>query len=576
MRYSNIACLASVVLAQAAPLYAQQKERPNIIWITCEDISPYMSAYGADVVNTPNIDRLAADGIQFQSMYTTAGVSAPSRSCLITGMYPTSIGTGNMRTKVMNPKTRAMLGQPAYSACLPADVRCFSELMRMDGYYCTNCQKEDYQFDPPVTAWDESSPAATYRNRPDGKPFFSVFNLFVTHESQLFNQSYLFKEHPELLLRADQIKSLPPYYKDTQTAREAWARMLSNSQMMDWQVGQIIKQLKEDGLYDNSYIFFFSDHGGTLPWMKREILERGTHIPFIVKLPKSKMAGTKNNDLLSEVDIAPTVLSLAGVQIPDYMQGQAFMGTQAVKTKRKYVFAGRDRMDECRDRVRSVRDSRFRYIYNFHPELPKYQDISYRRGMPMMQEMLTMYKEGKLNDAQADWFKPSKPQEELYDVVNDPDEIHNLATDSTYHDKLVELRKAFRTWINEVGDMGYIPEPEMIRNWWKGEDHEPLTAEPVVKKQGKGYVIECATEGASIGYKIMKVGQKDAPIERKTVDYDMALVTRKQPHGSIVKVSTPWAVYKKGQVISLKSDEYLLVNAHRIGYTPSVKEFKEK
>lgn len=574
MKYSSYACLASAMLLQAIPLSAQKADRPNIVWITCEDISPYMSAYGADAVKTPNIDQLAADGIQFQSMYTTAGVSAPSRSCLITGMYPTSIGTDNMRTKVINPKTRALLGQPAYSACLPTDVKCFSELMRMEGYYCSNCQKEDYQFDPPVTAWDESSPAATYRNRPADKPFFSVFNLFVTHESQLFKQSYLFDEHPELLVSADNIKRLPPYYKDTPTAREAWARMLSNAQLMDWQVGQIIKQLKDDGLYDNSYIFFFSDHGGTLPWMKREILERGTHIPFIVKLPNNCQAGLKNTDLLSSVDIAPTVLSIAGVQIPDYMQGQAFLGEQAVKTKRKYVFAGRDRMDECRDRVRSVRDSRFRYIYNFHPELPKYQDIGYRRGLPMMQEMLKMYDEGLLNDAQADWFKPTKPQEELYDVINDPDEIHNLATDSAYHNKLVEMRKAFRSWINEVGDMGYIPEPEMVSNWWNGEEHEPVTAEPVVAKQGKGYVITCATKGASIGYKILKNGEIDKPIERKTVDYDMSLVIRKQPRGTTVKVSTPWTVYKEKQVICLKKDEYLLINAHRIGYTPTTIEFK--
>ena len=569
MEYTKYVCVISAAMAHFGILNAQGTERPNIIWITCEDISPYMSAYGADVVSTPNIDRLAADGIQFQSMYTTAGVSAPSRSCLITGMYPTSIGTGNMRTKVMNPKTRALLGQPAYSACLPEEVKCFPELMRIDGYYCTNCQKEDYQFDPPVTVWDES-----YRNRPSGKPFFSVFNLFVTHESQLFSQSYLFDEHPELVVKAEQIKKLPPYYKDTPTARQAWARMLSNSQMMDWQVGQIIKQLKEDGVYDNSYIFFFSDHGGTLPWMKREILERGTHIPFIVKLPKNRRAGTKNNDLLSEVDIAPTVLSIAGVKIPDYMQGQAFLGPQATETKRKYVFAGRDRMDECRDRVRSVRDSRFRYIYNFHPELPKYQDISYRRGLPMMQEMLQMHKDGQLDAVQDDWFKPTKPEEELYDVLSDPDEIHNLAADSAYSGKLLELRKAFRSWMDEVGDMGYMPEPEMVKNWWHGEDHEPVTAEPTVERHKDGFVIACATKGASIGYKILKKGQKDIPVERATVDYDLSLVVRKQPRGTAVKVPTPWTVYKAGQVVKLKKDEYLVVNAHRIGYTPTVKQFE--
>lgn len=562
----------SALLAQPLGMQAQQ-EHPNIIWITCEDISPYMSVYGSEVVKTPNIDQLANDGIRFQHMYTTAGVSAPSRSCFITGMYPTSIGTQNMRTKVLNPKTRALLGQPAYSACLPAEVKCFSEWMRLGGYYCTNCQKEDYQFDAPVTAWDESSPAASYRNRPKGQPFFSVFNLFVTHESQLFEQSFLFDEHPELVVSPDQINQLPPYYPDTQSVREAWARMLSNAQLMDYQLGQIVEQLKKDGLYDDSYIFFFSDHGGTLPWMKREILERGTHIPFIVKLPKNQLAGTLDTALHSAVDIAPTMLSIAGMDIPDYMQGQAFLGPQAVKEPRKYVFAGRDRMDECRDRVRSVRDQQFRYIYNFHPELPKYQDIGYRRSLPMMQEILDWHREGKLNAVQEDWFSPVKPQEELYDVTNDPHEIHNLAADPTYKEKLEELRKAFRTWLDEVGDMGYIPEPEMVRNWWKGEEHEPITAEPELVRQGNGYRIACATEGASIGYKILKKGHQDERVERTTVGYDMDLVVRKHPTGYPVKVSTPWTVYIPGQVISLRQDEYLLVNAHRIGYTPVTKSF---
>lgn len=237
-------------------LVAQQLQRPNIIWITCEDISPYMGTYGADIVKTPNIDRLAQEGMQFQSVYTTAGVSAPSRSCFITGMYPTSIGTQHMRTKVLNNATAAKLDHPSYSAVIPSYVKCFTEYLRMNGYYATNCEKEDYQFDAPVTAWDESSPAASYRNRPKGNPFFSVFNLFVTHESQLFKQSWLFDQHRELLISPDAVKKLPPYYKNTAEARACMARMLSNVQLMDEQVGEIIRQLKEDGVYDNSYIFF--------------------------------------------------------------------------------------------------------------------------------------------------------------------------------------------------------------------------------------------------------------------------------------------------------------------------------
>lgn len=547
--------------------------RPNIIWITCEDISPYMSTYGSDVVKTPNIDKLAQEGVQYQNMYTVSGVSAPSRSSLITGMYPTSIGTQHMRTQIVNPKTREKLNIPSYSACLPDEVRCFTEWLRLSGYYTSNCHKEDYQFSPPVTAWDESSVAASYRNAPKGKPFFSVFNLFVTHESQLFQQSYLFAEHPELLVKPELIKKLPPYYKDTPTVREAWARMLSNVQLMDYQLGLLIEQLKKDGVYDNSYVFFFSDHGGSLPWMKREILERGTHIPFIVKMPKGKNAGMKNNDLLSSVDIAPTILSLANVPIPRYMQGHAFLGKQASKDKRKYVFAARDRMDECVDRVRSVRDSRYRYIYNYIPNIPKYQPLSYREPLSMLKEMKQLYEEGKLDSVQADWFMPTKPIEELYDVLSDPDEIHNLAADPLYKDKLEELRRAFRRWADEVGDLSEKSEREMIAGWWKGDSKEPATATPIIKKVKGGIMITCSTQGASIGYKILEKGNKDEMVERVSVDYDMNFVNRKVPHGTIVKVSTPWNVYEPGKVIALKKNEYIIVNAHRIGYTPVVKEF---
>ena len=571
---SKVVIASSALLIQGGAMLAQKVERPNIIWITCEDISPYMSTYGADIVKTPNIDQLAREGMQFQSVYTTAGVSAPSRSCFITGMYPTSIGTQHMRTKVLSKTIAAKLDHPSYSAVLPPYVKCFTEYLRMNGYYTSNCQKEDYQFDAPVTAWDESSAAASYRNRPIGKPFFSVFNLFVTHESQLFKQSYLFDKYRNLLISPDQIHKLPPYYKNTAEARACMARMLSNVQMMDMQVGQIIEQLKKDGVYDNSYVIFFSDHGGTMPWMKREVLERGTHIPFIVKFPKGAHAGEKNTDLISSVDFAPTMLSLAGVKIPDYMQGQAFLGAQASKQKRKYVFAGRDRMDECTDRVRSVRDSRYRYIYNFMPNQPKYQAISYREGMPMMQEILKLHKEGQLDSVQDDWFKPTKPVEELYDVQNDPDEIHNLAADPAYQSKLIELRKAFRTWLNQVGDLSYMPEREMVANWWNGEDHEPQTAQPVLTKVKGGYKLSCPTLGASIGYKILAKGQKDEPLTRYSCDHDMTLVIRQKPNGTPVKVSTPWIVYQSGTIIKLKKGEHLLVNATRIGYTPAIKDFE--
>ena len=351
------------------------QSKPNIVWIVCEDISPYLSCYGNTIVKTPNLDQLAKEGVRYTHVYTTAGVCAPSRSSIITAMYQTSIGTQHMRT--LNGAAGAKYSPVQdYSAVIPDYVKCFPEYLRMNGYYCTNNEKQDYQFVPPVTVWDENGPAASWRNRPAGKPFFSVFNFFITHESQLF-----MRNNESLLVDTNKL-DVPPFYPDTKIVRHDIARLFSNIERMDAQMGELIKMLKDDGLYDNTYIFFYSDHGGALPWMKREVLERGIHIPFIIRFPHSKNAGTMNDELINSVDFGPTVLSLAGIKIPSYVQGQAFLGTQKSKIPRKYIFAGRDRMDTEYDRVRAVRDKRYEYLYNYEPDKPYYQNIEFRLSIP--------------------------------------------------------------------------------------------------------------------------------------------------------------------------------------------------
>jgi arylsulfatase A-like enzyme len=537
------------------PLYAQSKH-PNIIWITCEDISPFIGAYGDQLVKTPNIDQLAKEGIRYNSVYTTAGVCAPSRSDFITGMYPTSIGTQHMRT-IGDPKFQPV---PSYSAVIPDNVKCFPEYLRSVGYYCTNNEKQDYQFEAPVTVWDENSPAASFRNCPADKPFFSVYNLFITHESQLFGRT------DSLLVDSGKIV-VPPYYPDTKIVRHDMDRLFTNIERMDSQVGEIIKMLQQDGLYDNTIIFFFSDHGGALPWMKREILERGTHIPLIIHFPGGKNGGTVNNDLISAVDFAPTVLSLAGITIPNYMQGQAFLGGQKSKLSRKYVFAGRDRMDTEYDRVRMVRDKQFQYLYNYMPDQPYYQNIEYRLGIPMMKEFLSLRDEGKLDSFQMAWFK-NKPVEELYDIQNDPHELHNLADHPAYKNKLIELRNAFKSWTQSVGDMGGLPEKEMIRQMWNGENEAPVTADPEISKSINGVKISCRTKGASIGYRIIKKGSGQKP-ERHTIQsWDFGTVFHVVKNGDDHITAPSWKVYL-GEVITVNKDDTLLVSAMRIGYKPA-------
>ncbi|WP_339647689.1 sulfatase [uncultured Salegentibacter sp.] len=546
-------------------LNAQEKS-PNIVWIVCEDISPFIGAYGDSIVSTPNIDRLASEGVKYTRVFTVAGVCAPSRSSIITGMYPTSIGTQHMRTTAGDPKYMGE-GVPNYSAVIPAEVKAFPEFLRKAGYYTSNNEKEDYQFDAPVTVWDESSAAASYTNRPENAPFFSVYNLFVTHESQMFVP-------PDTLLVDPADVRVPAFYEDAPITRRNIAHLLTNIQIMDEQVGEIISHLKKEGLYEDSYIFFYSDHGGNLPWMKREILERGTHIPFVVKHPQGKYAGTTVSDLISSVDFAPTVLSIAGVELPSYFQGKAFLGEQSEKEKRSYIFAARDRMDELYDRVRAVRDTQFRYIYNYMPEKSRYQDLSYRKNMPLMKELLFLNETDQLDPPAAEWFKSPKPVEELYDVENDREELKNLVMDPQYKNKLKELRQALQNWIKEVGDMSEIPEKEMVLDlWWNGQGKAPTTDKAEVIETPGGYILQCATEGASIGYIILQDGQDLKGSEKKVHTWDgRRYFTDIQ--SKPIKVEPVWQVYDD-EVISLKKGEKLVVNAMRIGYQASLIEFNK-
>lgn len=554
--YGTIVCLLLLAKVHAKQV---EKKGPNIVWITCEDISPFIGVYGADLVKTPHIDQLAKEGVKYEHAYTAAGVCAPSRSSIITGMYPMSIGTQHMRTLSISPKLDRS-GLPAYSAVIPAHVKAFPEYLRRQGYFTTNNEKTDYQFEAPVTVWDECGPTAGYRNRPDDRPFFSIFNLFITHESQIFSRN------DGLLVDPANVK-VPPYYKDTPIVRKDIARMLTNIQRMDQHVGEVIQQLKEDGLYENTYIFFFSDHGGSLPWTKRELLERGTHIPLIIRYPGGEHAGTVNRQLVSAVDFAPSVLSIAGIPIPAYLQGQAFIGSERIETERKYVFAGRDRMDEKYDRVRSVRDTQFRYVYNYMPEQPSYQDLTYRKGIPMMMEMLELHKEGKLDAPQEAWFAAPKAVEELYNVKNDPHELHNLAEDPSYGAKLQELRVAFQEWTQLVGDLSDTPEKEMVFGWWKGQREPPITAKPIVNAGKDGLTLSCNTDGASIGYRIVKADEEEKKLTQKVRTWDMRWVFNRVNNGDEIAVEPLWEVYN-GTGINLQKGDKLIVQAMRIGFKP--------
>lgn len=425
--------------------YAQH-ERPNILWIVSEDNSPFLGSYGDAFATTPRLDKLAEEGVLYERVFSSAPVCAPSRSTLITGVSPTSMGTEHMRSQYR----------------IPDLIRLFPEYLRKAGYYTTNNAKTDYNLSPLEgrmnDAWDESSNKATYKNRDPGQPFFAVFNTAISHESSIHTPLDTLMHDPERV-------PIPVYHPPTPEMKRDWAQYYDRITQMDTWVGEILDELERDGLADNTIVFYYSDHGGVLGRSKRFLYESGLHVPLIIRFPKKYahlapgLPGTRQDRFVSFVDFAPTLLNLAGVPIPEYMQGQPFLGKQLGR-QLEYVFSFRGRMDERFDLSRSVRDRKYRYIRNFMPHKIYGQYIEYLWRAPSMQSWENAYREGRLDAIQAAFWKP-KPFEELYDIDADPDNVHNLAENPAYGQVLERMRNALAHWMLDAKDVGFIPEPMM-------------------------------------------------------------------------------------------------------------------
>lgn len=503
-------------------------EPPNILWVVVEDMGLYIPPFGDSTVSTPNLSRLAAEGIRYTNVYSPSGVCAPSRAAIATGMYPSGIGANHMRTGSNTDITHL----PAYEAVPPPAVKMFSEILRSNGYYCTNNYKNDYQFGAPVTAWDENDKNAHWRNRDKAKPFFSIFNIGVTHESGLF-EPY---EREELISRELEFP-IPPYLPDNEVVRRDMWKMYNNIALMDGQVGAILDQLEEDGLLEQTIIFFYADHGGPLPRQKRLVYDAGLKVPMIVRFPNKSNSGTIDERLISFVDFAPTILTLAGITPPEYLQGQNFIGENS--QERQYIHAAADRFDGMTDAIRAVRDSRFKYIRNYRPEQGYYLPVAYRERIPTMQELLRLRDNGQLDEIQSQWFRQQKPKEELFDCLNDPHELVNLSEKPEYQDKVIELRSEMDRWLAEIGDQPNLPERDLIDQLWNGAEEQLITANPVVVNSNGEIKLTCQTEGASIGYRV----------------------------SDTTNTKSPWKVYKRP--FSIEDGVLLEIQAHRLGYKPS-------
>lgn len=417
-------------------------DRPNILWVTSEDNSPYLGCYGDSLAQTPNLDRLAAQGVRYRNAFANAPVCSTARSTLIMGMHATSLGIQNHRSRVR----------------IPDDFQLYPVYLRRAGYYCTNNAKTDYNVANTGSPWDESSPEAHYRNRAVGQPFFAVFNLTTSHESQVAPKpgKTAFRVPPERIV-------LPPWHPGTPEIRRDWANYYDQITRMDEQVGALLAELEAEGLADETIVFYYSDHGGALPRGKRNIHDSGTRVPLIIRFPErwAHLAPAEPGGWVEQpvsfVDLPATVFRLCGVPIPEHFEGRPFLGEQEAEP-REHVFLYRGRMDERYDTVRAVRDRRFRYVRNYSPHRPWGQHYSYPfQVLPSMRSWFAEFEAGHCNEVQAAYWQP-KPSEELYELAADPHEIRNLAADPQYAEHLAELRQTLRDEIIATRDTGFIPE----------------------------------------------------------------------------------------------------------------------
>lgn len=446
---------ASLVLGNFANFSCAQTERPNILWILAEDFGPDLGCYGNQLVRTPNIDRLASEGMRCTNAFVTAPVCSPSRSALITGMYQTSIDAHQHRSH----------RDDGYK--LPEPIKIITEYFRAAGYFTANVTtpapgikgtgKTDFNFNV-----EKPFDGTDWNQRKPGQPFYAQINFNETHRT--FPENVPNPVDPEKV-------EFPPYYPDHPITRKDWAQYLDSTNRLDEKVGAVLKRLEEEKLLENTVIFFFGDNGQAHVRGKQWLYDGGIHVPLIVRWPGKIKPGTVSDDLISSIDITAASLAIAGIPIPKYMDGRDFLNPRT--PKREFIIAARDRCDETVDRIRCVRTMQFKYINNFYPERPytqinRYKEVQY----PVMRLMRRLLAAGKLDSIQAKFMAPTRPAEELYDIQKDPYEINNLAGQPASAAIIDEMRGILQQWIKETGDKGQYPEDPAIAAKWEKEQSQ--------------------------------------------------------------------------------------------------------
>ncbi len=436
----------------------------NIVWIIADDLSPDLSCYGSTEVSTPNIDRLAEEGARFTNAYVTCPVCSPSRSALITGMYQTSIGAHAHRSH----------RDDGYE--LPPPVRLITDYFRDAGYYTLNDHdsglgarnKTDFNFKhgKPFDGKD-------WRDREPGQPFYAQVNIFEPHRGRP-PDPWAFTEGIENPTDPDGVNP-PAYYPQDEISRRDWAGYLDAVRLLDEKVGRVLDRINEDDLADRTIVVFFGDHGRPMPRDKQFLYDGGIRVPLIIRWPGQLEPGSVRDELVSTIDLSATSLALAGIQVPDYMEGRVFLGDGKMPD-REYVFAARDRCDETVDRIRAVRDKRYKYIRNYYPDraymqLNRYKEVSY----PTWRQLQRLEKRGEVTSKDYPFLSKTRPEEELYDTAADPDELHNLAGSPGHQQILTRMASALNLWIQHTGDKGEEPEDPAIAEAWENRMSQTYT-----------------------------------------------------------------------------------------------------
>lgn len=504
--------VALICTVGAATTVSGAEGRPNILWITVEDMSPTLGCYGDTFANTPNLDAFAKTSVRFSHAFASSPVCSPSRSCLITGTQAPILGTHNMRSEF--PLPDSVLGFPAR--------------LRDLGYYTTNNVKTDYNTSSAEeiirVGWDENSSQATWRNRRGDQPFFAVFNLMTTHQSRTMVWSYdefvkeIQSKMPTGSLHDPKAVPLPPYYPDTPLIRKTVARYYDCVSYMDTQVGKILDDLREDGLDENTIVFFYSDHGSGMPRHKRLLLDSGMRVPLMIRFPRKfahlapKSPGETCDRLVSFEDFGPTVQRLAGIeQLDDYMTGQPFLGEHQA-APREYVFGHRDRIDEVVDMARSIRDKRYLLIRNYMPHLSYNQPSAWVDQSEMSHVFygITAQDDGAMTPSLWHFVRPQRETVELYDYINDPMNLENLASRPQFQHVVKRLSDRLERELLETKDLGFLPETQQTKI---AEDQPPM-----LWRMSEAYDLETILEVV----KLIGSG-KESEIRRWTTSHDAAV-----------------------------------------------------